>query len=952
MPAKKRSSVPLAWRVPNAPPTFVGRRDELRAIKAAVQRGPLVVLCGAGGLGKTALAAAAVRDVLADRASRAVMVSARVSEPFRQTLADVARALGSGEVRPDADMTMLAIDFAETRRALVVLDDLHHALPEATDSLVAIARYAKRSTWLAISRIPPEAPELVGQIVRVEPLGEKHLATLVRIIDPKLTRADAARVARDAHGSPWKARQLASEHSHTHVDEASKTLLATLSVVERPIGASALAGSVSRANGPFENVSDAVGELVRRGLVEEVAGGYRLHEAARPLIATWMTTAPEREKTIAALAAGGHAEAVEALRLALEARDEKRALGVCETSFDAMLRAGHAPTLWKLIGACQGALWGSYKLHAAMQLADVKITTLLDEPPSDALVDRLLWVRALFVEAKAAETVAAADALSEVAERCGDERIAFWAALERAMASRVHAGPERGLELLLHARPVDDATRALVAALSSFWLAEVGRIDASIRTLERTALERGAPLETPLADDILGGPLDFFVRYYRMAAFMECGHLDRAHNEITAGRASLDADDQLRASYIQLDGIANLSIARGRLDEAERILERLLRATPKARTSTYHTIARLLDVERRIAAGVFGSVGNDLDRLLDDTRRQNPLVFAWCVDTQERLHLVSAVREEAPLDVESSPVGAVARSVLRLRRALRRAHWGLPDEVPDAIDVEGSIIRELVIGTRELVSGGDASAHAERAIDLAAEHGWGVRECEGRQLLVEALVTSGETRRALVEARSLAKHAATMSSPRFETEARLLAALVDPPALDVAALEEIALADDVAPCAARRARSLFGRASLDAVDERVLGAARTHAKVEIVRVGATEVHRRGWGLDMRRAEVWLPDGRRVSMARHALLARVLEVLAREGGRASFETLSKDVWQQRRPFHALHDGNRIRVTLHRLRALVETDPAKPERIVLGGSSYELGGEPFTLVEARK
>ena len=157
------------------------------------------------------------------------------------------------------------------------------------------------------------------------------------------------------------------------------------------------------------------------------------------------------------------------------------------------------------------------------------------------------------------------------------------------------------------------------------------------------------------------------------------------------------------------------------------------------------------------------------------------------------------------------------------------------------------------------------------------------------------------------------------------------------------------MAENIAPRASRRARALLGDASapLDAADERVLAAARARAAVEVVRVRAESPHRRGWGLDLRRAAAWLPDGRRVSFARHTTLARVLEVLARHDGIATFEELATEVWQ-RRAFHPLHDGNRIRVTLHRLRALVEDDPQRPERIVLGPAAYSLGGEPFTLV----
>ncbi len=424
-------------------------------------------------------------------------------------------------------------------------------------------------------------------------------------------------------------------------------------------------------------------------------------------------------------------------------------------------------------------------------------------------------------------------------------------------------------------------------------------------------------------------------------------HLERAHDELTAGRATLDTNDQLHASYVQLDGIANLSIARGKLDEAEQTLGRLLRGSPSG--GTYAIIARLLDLERRIAAGALADVPRALEDLLATTRAENPLVHGWCLDTRERLAILRASREELPLELDGSPVGSVARSLLALRRALRRARWGEPHDLPDPLDVEGRIVRSLVLATDALVAGRDAIEDARAAVDVAATHGWGVRECEARLLLAEALLVGGEPRRALVEARNVARKASTMTSARFESEARALVALVDEPPIDAATLEELAVSEDVAPQASRRARALLANdsASLDAADERVLAAARARASIDLVRVRAGAPHRRGWGLDLRRGTAWLPDGRRVSFARHALLARVLEVLARHDGVATFEELAREVWQ-RRAFHPLHDGNRIRVTLHRLRALVEDDPQRPERIVLGPAAYSLGGEPFTLV----
>jgi len=936
-----RRAVPLAFRVPNAPATFVGRSDELRAIAAASKRGPVVVLCGAGGLGKTALATAAVKK---GRAPRAVMVSARAGEPLSQMLVDVVRALGHPAPREDADLAMLAIDLAERERAVVVLDDLHHVLPEAKAFLVAAARYANRAKWIATSRVEPSAPELHGQILTLEPLAEKHLASLAKLVDRKLTKAQAAEIAKRAEGSPWKAREIAGRAEN--MGESGQALLATLSAVERPISKDALAATVD------EDVRALVSDLVRRGLVEAVAGGFRIHEAARALVGE--QAAPDR--AINALAAGGDADALEALRLALKTKNEKRALAICEASFDEMLHAGHATALWKLVSSREGAAWNSYKLRAAMRLADVKITTVLDEPPKDALRDRLLWVRALHVESRPKEALESAEKLFAAAKESGDAQIAFWAAIERAMAAHNSLGPTNGLELLEDAAPTDDATRAMATALSAFWQAEAGQVDDAVRTLERNPHKTG--LESVLGEEILGGPLDFFVRYYRMAAFMECGHLGRAHTELTAGRDDLDVDDQLRASYVQLDGIANLSIARGKLDDAEQILSRLLRSTPpqslqgrdgpRGGATTYHTIARLLDVERRIAAGAFGEVTRDFDRLFEETRARNPLVHAWCYDTRERLRVIHGERDDGPVPREDLPFGAVARSLLALRRSLARARSGLLHDVPDAIDVEGSIVRELVLASEAIVGSKDGVAHARRAVDLAVTHGWGVRECEARELLACALFLGGDTRGALSEARAIGKLAQAMTSMRFDLESRVLVALFDDPRPDVSVLEEAAAAYDVSPIAARRARAILGDAAcvLDAIDAQIIERAQREADLVRVRVDG----RRGWGLDARRGVVWLPDGRRVSFQRHQLLAKVLEVLARQNGTASFEDLALQVWQ-RKTFHPLNDGTRIRVTLHRLRALVEDDPQNPERVVLSASSYVLGGEPFTLVSAK-
>ena len=89
-----------------------------------------MTLCGVGGLGKTSLAYASVRKHFADR--RAVMIALRTSSPFRQALVDLVVALGhtSQERGTTDDLAMLAIDLAEARPTVVLLDDIHNAMPD------------------------------------------------------------------------------------------------------------------------------------------------------------------------------------------------------------------------------------------------------------------------------------------------------------------------------------------------------------------------------------------------------------------------------------------------------------------------------------------------------------------------------------------------------------------------------------------------------------------------------------------------------------------------------------------------------------------------------------------------------------------------------------------------------------------------------------------------------
>jgi len=143
---------------------------------------------------------AAAKDTLAqvrERGSDGLLVQADVTDPAQIT--DIFHKLKNefgkldifvSNARPEAptffqpplDITLQQWDMAFDSQAKAFL--------------VAAARYANRAKWIATSRVEPSAPELHGQILRLEPLAEKHLASLAKLVDRKLTKAQAAEIAK------------------------------------------------------------------------------------------------------------------------------------------------------------------------------------------------------------------------------------------------------------------------------------------------------------------------------------------------------------------------------------------------------------------------------------------------------------------------------------------------------------------------------------------------------------------------------------------------------------------------------------------------------------------------------------------------------------------------------------------------------------------------------------
>jgi DNA-binding response OmpR family regulator len=164
---------------------------------------------------------------------------------------------------------------------------------------------------------------------------------------------------------------------------------------------------------------------------------------------------------------------------------------------------------------------------------------------------------------------------------------------------------------------------------------------------------------------------------------------------------------------------------------------------------------------------------------------------------------------------------------------------------------------------------------------------------------------------------------------------------------DVAVLEALAADVSGAPDIPYHARALLGADTPgDAVDEAVRAAVRRAGFTPPRSVAGGPVPgpgawQPGWGLDDARREVWLFDGRRISLARHPIPWRLLDRLAARGGAATKEQLVTEVWEER-AYHPLRHDNRLQAAVRKLRLEIEDDPSRPTRVLTTADGYALGG----------
>jgi hypothetical protein len=417
-PTAAAIAVPLRLRPPNPPEPFVGRAVERARLHKTLQRGPVGLVWGFSGVGKSSLVRAVVADddAATTGVGRWLVVDAGAGRcPVVLLLHTLAQIPG---VRLDIDAATLpdagapadgnaddgladvAVTALEEHGLRVFIDDVVRvADAPRLVALVALARrFARQARVVVVCREDPRDPALLAHTVAVGPLPDDDVVALLQDAQPTLSPPEARALARRARGSPWRALQLTlgdddggdddhgPERSLLSLSPAAQGLLRTLALVPAAIPRTTLARATRLP------AADVLDSLARRGWLEVHADAVRLHSAARPVVtAVVHADADERRlrghRLLTALVDADDPDvdlALAAVALIDDAGDSDALLRLLDRHGDALRHAGHAPLLWntvrRLAGPTPSAAIAAWAAALAADVGDDAIAALGGAP--------------------------------------------------------------------------------------------------------------------------------------------------------------------------------------------------------------------------------------------------------------------------------------------------------------------------------------------------------------------------------------------------------------------------------------------------------------------------------------------------------------------------------------------------------------------------------------------
>jgi tetratricopeptide (TPR) repeat protein len=337
---------------------FVGRRDALDTLLAALRTGTAAAVRGMGGIGKTelaVLAASELRDVFPDAHLMLSLHGASATPlPASQALRQVIHTFTPDVVLPD-DLEALQQRYCAVlsgRRVLILADDAadaaqvrplrpppgcgllvtsrhRFALPGMTTVDLALLAEAEAVALLTgvCDRISPDQAAELARACGYLPLALR-ISAGVLLNDPALDVADHLAALADRRHRLAQLRDPDDAHldvavslaqSYLGLDPATRSLLRQLGVFAADFD-TGLALAVVRVRGT--DVVAALHRLLRRNLVEYDPEGdrWRLHDLVQDLALGYLVEAGERSATLWRYAEG-------VVRIAKETQDQYLAGG-------------------------------------------------------------------------------------------------------------------------------------------------------------------------------------------------------------------------------------------------------------------------------------------------------------------------------------------------------------------------------------------------------------------------------------------------------------------------------------------------------------------------------------------------------------------------------------------------------------------------------------------------
>jgi len=719
-------------------------------------------------------------------------------------------------------------------------------------------------------------------------------------------------------------------------------------LLEAPEGLGALAIDLAEASGHWvvlddldRDAAELLSQLCRYARSSRWLATMRVAPTMQELAGQTLRVRPlapeERAKLARLLDPGGpesqRAFAVEAdpLREARLLADERRfdaLAALLDRVLPDLLSSGFAIALWSIVEGLMEPALESARLRIALELGDRDALANVREPSHPTTADRLLWASLLVAKGRFAEArvlAASLRAAPDPAERfqaimLEAQAEANLGRLEEALS--ILAGLEAPSAVLLARR---DSFRAQIASLLLREDEAVAHVERARRHLaEVTWPERGtvgvrlsralynlgrlreaaAVLEAVSSGDVAGSvrfDLGRGLRFLDACIALDRGDFPRVRASVVALEPWVGPSSPLRA---------NLENARGTLAALSGGLEELDRAI-----AALHA----MDLSPQLV----------MERDLLELRA--------CLSRRRRA--------DRPAGHDDGSVFAGLARLHRLRVDLHTAAAS-PEQVSTQLAALGTHVEQRILGRivrAEALLAARQSARANvetnEVVLEAADLGFGAYEAEALALRCDVLMDLGDDEARHVAAADLARRAASLGSRRLAGFATLHQTLRHD--LDPSALEPLAAALDEAPESALRARALLDpRVAVGVLDRRVLEAFCRRHSFDPMRTFGDGEWQRGCGVDLARRSVWMPNGAQIDFSRHALLLRILEVLAAHDGEASKESLVVEVWGER-SYHPLKHDNRLHAAIRKLRKRLDEDAASPRWVRTTEEGYALG-----------